>query len=192
MRLLEGGAEERLLHELRCQARGLLKARGRQRTDVDLRPGPDSSTAWELLFPRRALRQSCGFRLDWLRVRPRWRRALYGASRTIPPAAERGGARELCRYTAPAVSTCWHSHLGLRAGGEVPKVGVLRQVWARHFDRGALLRGAGGSSPRRSFRPLLTTRPGRRASATVRPAPNWVGYVVSQPRRANLLTHVDD
>src|SRR5437764_2737476 len=35
-RLLEGGAEERLLHELleACQARGLLKARGRQRTDA--------------------------------------------------------------------------------------------------------------------------------------------------------------
>src|SRR4051794_39118586 len=34
-RLLAGGAEERLLHELleACQARGLLKARGRQRTD---------------------------------------------------------------------------------------------------------------------------------------------------------------
>src|SRR4051794_34409382 len=34
-RLLEGGAEERLLHRLLevCQARGLLKARGRQRTD---------------------------------------------------------------------------------------------------------------------------------------------------------------
>src|SRR5215208_2859980 len=35
-RLLEGGAEERLLHELldACQVRGLLKARGRQRTDA--------------------------------------------------------------------------------------------------------------------------------------------------------------
>src|SRR4051794_19665357 len=35
-RLLAGGAEERLLHELleACQARGLLKARGRQRTDA--------------------------------------------------------------------------------------------------------------------------------------------------------------
>src|SRR3954467_178333 len=35
-RLLEGGAEERLLHKLleACQARGLLKARGRQRTDA--------------------------------------------------------------------------------------------------------------------------------------------------------------
>src|SRR5215211_676512 len=35
-RLLEGGAEERLLHRLLevCQARGLLKARGRQRTDA--------------------------------------------------------------------------------------------------------------------------------------------------------------
>src|SRR5215203_3634753 len=35
-RLLEGGAEEHLLHRLleACQARGLLKARGRQRTDA--------------------------------------------------------------------------------------------------------------------------------------------------------------
>src|SRR5919206_3971924 len=35
-RLVGGGAEERLLHELleACQARGLLKARGRQRTDA--------------------------------------------------------------------------------------------------------------------------------------------------------------
>jgi transposase len=35
-RLLEGGAEERLLHKLldACRARGLLKARGRQRTDA--------------------------------------------------------------------------------------------------------------------------------------------------------------
>src|ERR687890_2631539 len=35
-RLLEGGAEERLLHRLleACQARGLLEARGRQRTDA--------------------------------------------------------------------------------------------------------------------------------------------------------------
>src|SRR4051794_13504855 len=35
-RLLEGGAEERLLHKLleACQARGLLKARGRQRSDT--------------------------------------------------------------------------------------------------------------------------------------------------------------
>src|SRR3954454_10415761 len=35
-RLLAGSAEERLLHELleACQARGLLKARGRQRTDA--------------------------------------------------------------------------------------------------------------------------------------------------------------
>src|ERR687896_1936531 len=36
LRLLEGSAEERLLHKLleACQARGLLKARGRQRTDA--------------------------------------------------------------------------------------------------------------------------------------------------------------
>ena len=35
-RLLAGGAEERLLHKLLdvCQARGLLRARGRQRTDA--------------------------------------------------------------------------------------------------------------------------------------------------------------
>ena len=144
-RLIEGGAEERLLGELleACQARGLLKARGRQRSDTThvlaaIRTLNRLELVGETL--RAALNELATVAPDWLReAAPKaWyeRYALRVEDGRLPrSAAEReayartvgeDGFALLDRLDRPEAPE------GLRS---LPAVGVLRRVWARHFVR---------------------------------------------------------
>src|ERR671916_1824426 len=144
-RLLAGSAEERLLGRLleACQARGLLKARGRQRTDAthvlaSIRVLNRLELLGETL--RAALNELAAVAPDWLReVAPEgWYRCYARRvedGRLPRAAAEReayaravgeDGFALLDRLDQPAAPA------GL---GRLPAVEVLRRVWARQFVR---------------------------------------------------------
>ena len=103
-RLLEGSAEERLLHKLLdvCQARGLLKARGRQRTD-----------ATHVLASIRVLNR--------LELLGETLRAALNELATVAP----GWLRELA-------SKDWYKRYGRRIeDGRLPRAAAERETYAR-------------------------------------------------------------
>jgi transposase len=208
-RLLAGGAEERLLHELleACQARGLLKARGRQRTDAthvlaSIRVLNRLELLGETL--RAALNEIAAVAPDWLRAAaPRAWYERYarrvGDDRLPRAAAEReayartvgeDGFALLDRLDEPAAPE------GL---GRLPAVEVLRRVWARHLVR------EGGASPggvrlrAKDEPPPPATEPiespyDPEARFRTRSGTSWVGYVVHLSEACgddavHLITH---
>src|SRR5689334_20801312 len=146
-RLLEGGAEERLLGKLleACQARGLLEARGRQRTDstrvlASIRVLNSLELLGETL--RAALNELAAAAPDWLRgAAPRAWHERYGRrvedDRLPRSAAEREAYARTVGEDGFALLDLLERPGTPEGLGGLPKVGVLRQVWARHFDRGA-------------------------------------------------------
>src|SRR5215211_1975841 len=103
-RLLEGSAEERLLHKLleRCQTLGLLKARGRQRTD-----------ATHVLAAIRVLNR--------LELVGETLRAALNELATVAP----GWLRELA-------SKDWYKRYGRRIeDGRLPRAAAERETYAR-------------------------------------------------------------
>jgi transposase len=194
-RLLEGGAEERLLHELldACQVRGLLKARGRQRTDAThvlaaIRALNRLELVGETL--RAALNELATAAPDWLRtaVPEAWcKRYSHRVEDGRLPRAE--AEREAYARTVGADGFALLARLDEPAAPDglrrLPKVGALRQVWARHFVRGtARPPGSGGG-----VRLRAEGDPPPSVSAVVSPydtearyrgrhATLWTGYVV--------------
>jgi transposase len=174
-RLLEGGAEERLLPKLldRCRELGLLKARGRQRTDAT--PGSPSGSPLgaehvlasirvlnrlELLGEtlRAALNELAAVAPDWLReVAPEgWYRCY--ARRVEDGRLPRAAAeREAYARTVGEDGFALLDQLDRPETPEglqrLPAVEVLRQVWARHFERKDVPAAACSSGPRRRSRP---------------------------------------
>src|ERR671929_1888482 len=145
-RLLEGGAEERLLGRLleACQARGLLKARGRQRTDSTrvlalIRALNRLELVGETL--RAALNELATVAPDWLRAaapQAWYERYAHRVEDGRLPRAE--AEREAY---ARAVGEDGFALLALLDRPEAPEelrrlpaVGVLRRVWERRFVRG--------------------------------------------------------
>src|SRR3954453_2202015 len=144
-RLLEGGAEERLLGKLleACQARGLLKARGRRRSDTThvlaaIRTLNRLELVGETL--RAALNELAAVAPDWLRaVAPQaWydRHALRGEEGRLPRHA---AGREAYARTVGGDGFALLGRLDEPATPEelrrLPQVEVLRRVWARRFVR---------------------------------------------------------
>src|SRR5947209_4553536 len=144
-RLLAGGAEERLLGKLldACQARGLLKARGRQRTDstrvlAAIRALNRLELVGETL--RAALNELATVAPDWLReAAPKaWyeRYALRVEDARLPRSA---AEREAYARTVGEDGFALLDRLDEPATPEelrgLPKVLILRQVWDRHFVR---------------------------------------------------------
>jgi transposase len=208
-RLLAGSAEERLLGKLleACQARGLLKARGRQRTDAthvlaSIRVLNRLELLGETL--RAALNELAAVAPDWLRgAAPRaWyeryvRRVEDG--RLPRAAAEReayaravgeDGFALLDRLGEPATPE------GLR---QLPAVEVLRRVWARHFVREDGAPPGGGARLRAKGDPPPSTAPiespyDPEARFRTRSGTSWTGYVVHlseccEDDAAHLITH---
>jgi transposase len=210
-RLLEGGAEERLLHKLldRCRELGLLKARGRQRTDAThvlaaIRVLNRLELVGETL--RAALNELAAVAPNWLRgaVPEAWskRYARRIEDHRLPRTASKreayartvgeDGFALLDRLEGPGTPE------GLRS---LPKVAVLRQVWARHFARdGAPPSGDGGGV---RFRPKEELPPAEKietpydpeARYRTRSGTAWVGYLVHlsetcEDDAVHLLTHV--
>src|SRR3982751_1864286 len=150
-RLLAGGAEERLLGKLleACRARGLLKARGRQRTDstrvlASIRALNRLERVGETL--RAALNELATVAPDWLRrAAPRdwYGRYAHRVEDGRLPRAE--AEREAYARTVGEDGFALLDLLDRPEAPEelrsLPAVGVLRRVWARQFVRG------GGAAP---------------------------------------------
>jgi transposase len=209
-RLLAGSAEERLLHELleACQARGLLKARGRQRTDAthvlaSIRVLNRLELVGETL--RAALNELATVAPDWLRAAAPeawYKRYAHRVEdgRLPQAAAEReayaravgeDGFALLDRLDEPATPE------GL---GRLPAVELLRQVWARQFVReGGAPPGGGSVRLRGKGDPLPSAEPVEspydpQARFRTRSGTSWTGYVVHltetcEDDKVNLLTH---
>jgi transposase len=210
-RLLEGSAEERLLHKLldACHARGLLKARGRQRTDAthvlaSIRVLNRLELLGETL--RAALNELATVAPGWLRelASKDWYKR-YGRriedGRLPRAAAERetyartvgeDGFMLLDRLDRPETAA------ELR---QLPKVEMLRQVWQRHFTRATPSPPEGGSvqlrtkgdPPPSSAEPIESPYDPQ-ARYRTRSGVGWTGYIVHlsetcEDDAVHLLTH---
>ena len=209
-RLLAGSAEERLLHKLleACQARGLLKARGRQRTDAThVLASIRALNRLELVGE--TLRAALNELATWPRTgcAPPPRRPGTSATRTASRTAGCRGPRPSARPTpAPSARTGSRCSTGStsrrrpRACGRLPTVEVLRRVWARHFVRedGAASgrrRAAQGarSDPPPAAEPVESPYDPE-ARFRTRSGTSWTGYVVHlsetcEDDAVHLLTH---
>jgi hypothetical protein len=188
-RLVGGGAEERLLGRLleACQVRGLLKARGRQRTDAThVLAAIRVLNRLELVGEtwRAALNELATVAPDWLRaVAPRaWyerHRHRIEDGRLPRAAAEReayacgvgeDGFALLALLARPETPE------GLRS---LPKVEVLRQVWS------ATSCAAGRAADRESAEPPRAA--GRAPQGQGRPAARGAGGRVALKRSRGPL-----
>ena len=220
-RLLEHGATERLLARVLEAAReeGLLKARGRQRTDsthvlAAIRTLNRLELAGETL--RAALNAIAAAAPGWLRaVAPvdwheRYDRRVENAR--LPESAAK---REAYAVQVGADGYLLQDALdrpGTPAGlPALPAVAVLRRVWARHYERAGTGGGdaGGGVAPGIRFRDLRTARPGGQAGAPLespydpdarfrrtRGGREWVGYVAHLTETCDehaprLVVHAD-
>jgi transposase len=208
-RLLEGGAEERLLHKLleACQARGLLKARGRQRSDTThvlaaIRTLNRLELVGETL--RAALNELATVAPDWLRAAaPKaWyeRYALRVEDGRLPRSA---AEREAYARTVGEDGFALLDRLDEPATPEelrrLPKVEVLRRVWARHFVRGGGSAPGGGARLRTKEDPPPEAEPvespyDTEARFRTRSGIGWTGYIVHLTETCDddgvhLITH---
>ena len=209
-RLLEGGAEERLLHKLleACQARGLLKARGRQRSDTThvlaaIRTLNRLEPVGETL--RAALNELATVAPDWLReAAPKaWyeRYALRVEDGRLPRSA---AEREAYARTVGGDGFALLDRLDEPSTPEelrgLPKVLILRQVWDRHFVReGGAPPGGGARLRAKDEPPPSATEPvespyDTQARFRTRSGVSWTGYVVHLTETCDddtvhLLTH---
>jgi transposase len=208
-RLLKGSAEERLLHKLleACRARGLLKARGRQRTDAtrvlaSIRVLNRLELVGETL--RAALNEIAAVAPDWLRgVAPKgWydryaRRVEDGRLPRAAPEREayartvgEDGFALLDRLDRPETAA------ELRG---LPKVAILRQIWARHFVREDGAAPGGGARLRAKEDPPPEAEPvespyDAEARFRTRAGTSWSGYIVHlsescEDDAVHLITH---
>ena len=209
-RLLAGGAEERLLGRLLevCRGRGLLKARGRQRTDstrvlASIRALSRLELVGETL--RAALNELATVAPDWLRgaaAEAWYKRYAYRVEDARLPRAEaerdayartvgEDGFALLDRLDGPEAPE------GLR---RLPQVEVLRRVWARQFVReDGTSRGGGGVRRRGKDEPQPAGEPVEspydpEARYRTRSGTAWVGYLVHLTEACDddtvhLITH---
>ena len=210
-RLLQGAAEGRLLGRLlaRCRELGLLKARGRQRTDAThVLAAIRALNRLELLGEtlRAALNELAALAPDWLcdTAPDAWyeRYARRVEDDRLPRAA---GAREAYARTVGEDGFALLDQLD-RPGtpqrlGRLPKVAVLRQVRARHFERdGAPPPGSGGGvrlRPKDELPPAaarVQSPYDPEARYRSRGGVSWIGYIVHlseacEEGAVHLLTH---
>ena len=190
-----------------CQARGLLKARGRQRTDAthvlaSIRVLNRLELVGETL--RAALNELATVAPNWLReVAPEgWYRryARRVEDGRLPRAA---AERETHSRTIGEDGFALLDRVdqattpeGLR---RLPAVEVLRQVWARHFVREGGAPLGGGVRLRPKEEPPPATEPiespyDRQARFRTRSGTSWTGYIVHlseacEDDAVHLLTH---
>jgi transposase len=209
-RLVEGKAEERLLGRLldACRTRGLLKARGRQRTDstrilASIRALNRLELVGETL--RAALNELATAAPDWLReVAPKdwYERYAHRVEDGRLPRAE--AEREAYARTVGEDGFALLNLLerpeapeGLRS---LPTVGVLRRVWERQFVRGdgpppggGDVRRRGKDEPQPAGEPVESPYDPE-ARYRTRSGASWVGYLLHltetcEDDAVHLITH---
>ena len=225
-RLLEHVAAGRLLDRLLDAARegGLLKARGRSRTDsTHVLAAVRALNRLELLGEtlRAALNAIAAVAPGWLRgVAPGWLRGV------APPEWHGRYDRRVEDTRLPATPAKREAY-AVQAGAdgfhlldvingadtpedvqELPAIGVLVRVWARHFERcepGSTEGGGGGGSTRRvQLRPAQGRGPGDRVESPYetearfrsKGGTNWTGYMVHltetcDPGAPRLIVHAE-
>src|SRR3712207_6589932 len=211
-RLLAGSAEERLLHRLLdvCQARGLLKARGRQRTDATrVLAAVRLMNRLELLGEtlRAALNELATVAPSWLRgAAPaawyqRYARRIED-NRLPQSAAERETYACTVGEDGFMLLDLLERPEAAKELRQLPKIELLRQVWARHFLRepaepsggGGAVRLRGKDDPPPSA-PAIETPYDPQARFRTRSGISWTGYIVHarescEDDAVHLLTHV--
>jgi transposase len=205
-RLLAGGAEELLLEKLlaRCKALGLLKARGRQRTDsthVLARVRATNRLGCAIETLRHALNTLAIVAPDWVREHsPSDWVELYGRRPDESRLPTAPGERQAY---ACQVGADGHALLAAAYGpgspswlGEVPAVETLRRVWVQQFavDAGQVRwrTDEDGVPPARLFLSAphdVEARYGKKGTTT------WVGYKVHltetcEDEAPHLIIHV--
>ena len=212
-RLLGGDATERLLTRVLDAARegGLLKARGRQRTDsTHVLAAVRELNRIELLAEtlRAALNAITVAAPDWLRalIPPEWHER-YGRRIEEMRLPESGPKRDA--YVVQ-VGTDGYRLLDALADrnapadvAALPTVTVLRRVWARHFERDELGRD-GGAPPTVQLRPVEGRGPGDRIESPYdvdarfrsKSGMSWMGYMVHLTESCDagaphLILHTD-
>jgi transposase len=208
-RLLAGSAEERLLGKLleACQARGLLKARGRQRTDstrvlASIRALNRLELVGETL--RAALNELATVAPDWLRraVPKDWygRYAHRVEDGRLPRAeAEREAYARTVGEDGFALLALLERPEAPESLRSLPAVEALRRVWERQFVREGGLPPSGGVRRRGKDEPQPAGEPVEspydpEARYRTRSGTSWVGYLVHltetcDDEMVHLITH---
>src|SRR5215813_2529652 len=215
-RLLAGSAEELLLDKLleRCQALGLLKARGQQRTDsthvlAAIRVLNRLELVAETL--RAALNAVATVAPDWLQaITPlawyeRYSRRIE-ESRLPKDTAAREAYAQMVGEDGFQFLDAFEAPDAPQEARELPGIATLRRTWQRHYDRTVEERAgaAGGAAHRVRFKanrelppaaegiesPYDTEARYRHKRDTA-----WTGYMVHvsetcEPTAPHLLTHV--
>jgi transposase len=214
-RLLAGDAAERLLARMLDTAReaGLLKARGRQRTDsTHVLAAVRALNRLELLAEtlRAALNAIAGVAPDWLRAlaSPEWheRYDRRVEDRRLPKTEPQRDA-----YVAQVgadgflLLNAIDGAAAPPAIAALPAVAVLRRVWARHFERDAAGPDTGQTSGGGvRLRPAQGRGPGDRiespydseARFRTKAGTGWTGYMVHLTETCDagaprLVVHAD-
>jgi transposase len=212
-RLIQQGATERLLARVLDTARegGLLKARGRQRTDsTHVLAAVRDLNRIELLAEtlRTALNAVAVVAPDWLRVlaSPGWHERY---DRRIEDVRLPGTGPKRDAYVAQVgadgllLLDALDRADAPPAAAALPEVGVLRRVWARHFERAG--DGSDPGAPARvRLRPVQGRGPGDRiespydidARFRAKSGRSWTGYMVHLTETCDegaprLVVHAD-
>ena len=218
-RLLQHGATERLLARLLDAARegGLLKARGRQRTDsTHVLAAVRSLNRLELVGEtlRAALNALAVATPDWLRgIAPPDGHERYDRRVEDMRLPDTPPKREAYAAQVGADGfTLLDALDGPKAppdAAALPEVAVLRRVWARHFERAETGSGDGTTGgqqagPGARMRPAQGRGPGDRLDSPYdtearfrsKRATHWTGYMVHLTETCDeemprLVTHAD-
>jgi len=177
-RLLQHGATERLLARLLDAARegGLLKARGRQRTDsTHVLAAVRHLNRLELVGEtlRAALNAIAAAAPDWLRALapPEWHER-YDRRVEDMRLPEAGSKRDAYAVQVGADGFVLLDALdgadASPSARDLPEVAVLRRVWARHFERIEAAKGDGGTGVGARLRPVQGRGPGDRVEYPLR------------------------
>lgn len=216
-RLLQHAATERLLAHLLDAARegGLLKARGRQRTDsTHVLAAVRTLNRLELVGEtlRAALNAIAVAAPDWLRAiasadwHERYDRRVEDMRLPDTPPKREAYAAQVGTDGFVLLDALGRADASADAVG-LPEVAVLRRVWARHFERDKAEGGGSAGEPTGSqvrMRPVQGRGPGDRVESPYdtearfrsKRATRWTGYMVHLTETCDedmprLVVHAD-